>query len=348
MASRAVQFTLAELARRLGGELTGDGALVVRGVNTLDDAGPHEITFIINPRYAHRWAASRAGAAIVNRDFVDPALISAGRPLIAVASAELASLAVLELFKPPEPVPDIGRHPTAWVHPEASVHATARLGPHVSVDARAVVEADVVLHAGVRLYADTVIGAGSVIHANTVVRERCSVGRRVLVAANVSIGFDGFGFRPAPDGSGLLKAPHLGAAVIEDDVEIGAGSCVDRGKFGDTVVGRGTKIDNLVQVSHNVRIGRNCVIAALCGIGGSTKIGDWVQVGGDVGISDHLTIGNGAKIGAGSGVIQDVPAGETHVGYPAHSADKTLREWVAIRKLPDHLHEHSRAGTARE
>ena len=176
-----------------------------------------------------------------------------------------------------------------------------RIGPHVSIDEHATIGDRVVLHAGVRIYPGVEIGDDCVIHANTVIRERCRIERRVVLHSNVSIGADGFGYQQARDGSGLIKVPQIGTVLIEDAVEIGAGSCVDRGKFQATVVGAGTKIDNLVQIAHNCRIGRNCVIAAITGIGGSVTVGDDVRIGGCVGVSDHITIGAGASVGARSG-----------------------------------------------
>jgi UDP-3-O-[3-hydroxymyristoyl] glucosamine N-acyltransferase len=192
-----------------------------------------------------------------------------------------------------------------------------------------------VLQPGVRIHADVVVGASSILHANTVVRHECVIGRRVILHQNVSIGADGFGYRPAPDGRGLVKMPHIGNVVIEDDVEIGANSCVDRGKFGSTVIGAGTKIDDLCMIAHNVRIGRCCVLAGRTSISGSVTIGHGVQMGGSSGVADHLTIGNGARIGAGAGVVRDMPAGATWMGFPADDASVVKRQWVALKRLPE-------------
>ena len=178
--------------------------------------------------------------------------------------------------------------------------------------------------------------------ANTVVRERCRIGRRVILHQNVSIGADGFGYWASPEGTELLKVPQIGTVAIEDGVEVGANSCVDRGKFGATIIGAETKIDNLVQIGHNCRIGRSCVIAALTGLGGSVIMGDHVRVGGAVGIADHVRIGDGATIGAKSGVMRDIPDGTTVLGTPANEVQKTLRQWAATRKLPDWMQRVSR------
>jgi len=212
----------------------------------------------------------------------------------------------------------------------------------VSIDDEAAIGDRVVLHAGVRVYVGARIGDDSVLHGNVVVRERCRLGQRVILHANVSIGTDGFGFEPAADGSGQVKVPHIGTVIIENDVEIGASSCVDRAKFGATVVGTGTKVDNLVQIAHNCRIGRRCVIAALTGISGSATVGDDVRMAGQVGIVDHMSIGSGATIGAQAGVMKDVPAGQSQLGSPADEIHQALRQMAAIRRLPELMQQASR------
>src|SRR5690606_1787660 len=166
------------------------------------------------------------------------------------------------------------------------------------------------------------------------VRQRCKLGRRVVLHQNVSIGADGFGYRPPRGGQGWVKIPHLGDVVLEDDVEIGANSCVDRAKFGSTVIGEGTKIDNLCQIGHNVRIGKHVSISGLTGVAGTTVIEDGVLIGGGASIRDHITIGTRARVGGGSGVAADVPAGATVMGYPADEAQACLRQWASVRKLP--------------
>jgi UDP-3-O-[3-hydroxymyristoyl] glucosamine N-acyltransferase len=244
---------------------------------------------------------------------------------------------LLRAVEPREPQPDPGVHPTAAVHPTAQLGARVRIGPHVTVDRRVRLGDDVVLHAGVCLYADVVIGDGCVLHANTVIRHRCKLGRRVLLHQNVSIGADGFGYRPPRGGLGFVKIPHVGNVELEDDVEIGANACVDRAKFGTTLIGEGTKIDNLCHIGHNVRIGRHCSISGLTGVAGSTIIEDGVMIGGGANIRDHITIGAKARVGGASGVGADVPAGVTVTGYPADEVQATLRQWASVRKLPEVL-----------
>jgi UDP-3-O-[3-hydroxymyristoyl] glucosamine N-acyltransferase len=332
------RFTVAELAERLGGKLLGPEGVVIRGVAAIDDAGPDRITFITDARYARGWNRSEAGAAIVSQDLeLDDDGSRGGRPVIVVADAEQAMIAVLGLFAPLETPPDVGIHPHAWVHETAEIGECVRIGPHVSVDRDAFLGDGVVLYPGVRIYAGVRVDSGSVLHANVVVRQRCTIGRQVILHQGVAIGGEGFGYRPDPSGSGLVRVPHIGTVVIEDGVEIGSNACVDRAKFGATVIGAGTKIDNLVHIAHNVRIGRCCLIAGQVGFSGSVTVGDGVVMAGQVGIADHICIGDRVVLGAQSGVMNDIPAGETWLGYPASPARDALRQWSAVRKLPELL-----------
>ena len=337
MSNPGLQQNIAQLAKHLDGTVRGDESVVVKGVNSLQDAQPHEITFITTLAFVQQWADSKAAAAIVSSSVDHDHDFEDGRPVIVVKNVELALITILELFQEPEPVPEVGIHPTAWVHEEATIHGTARIGPHVSVDRGAHIDQDVVLHPGVRIYPEVSIGAGSVLHGNCVIRTRSEIGKKVILHSNVSIGTDGFGYRPSPDGAGLAKMPHLGNVRLEDEVEIGSNSSVDRGKFGSTVLGAGTKIDSLCHIGHNCIIGRFCVIAGQTGIAGSVQLGDFVQVGGGVSISDNLKVGDGVKIGGGSGVMKDLEAGNSYLGYPTDLAVNALRQWAAVRKLPDKI-----------
>lgn len=325
----------ADVATLLGGSLEGPGSLPVRGLAALDDATEDQATFIADEPHARRWAASRAGVAVVTRTLEVPGHDASSRTLVRVEDAEQAIISLLEAFAPAPERPARGVHPMAWVHPEAGVSPEVYVGPFASVERGAQLAAGVVLHPGACVGAEARIGERSVLHANAVVRERCRVGRDCVLHAGAVVGSDGFGYRPAPDGRGLRRVPHLGVAILEDGVELGAGSCVDRAKFGATVVGAGTKIDNLCQVGHNVRIGRSCVIAGLTGIAGSAVIEDAVRIGGGCGVGDHIRIGRGATLAARSAVMNDVPAGQTWGGTPAQDAKAALRELAAVRKLPE-------------
>jgi UDP-3-O-[3-hydroxymyristoyl] glucosamine N-acyltransferase len=232
-------------------------------------------------------------------------------------------------------LPALGIHATAVVDPQATIDPSARIGPLCLIGPRVVIGAGTVLQGQVSVMADSRIGRGCMLWPGVVIRERCEVGDASILHPNVSIGSDGFGYRPAADRRSLVKIPQIGTVRIGRDVEIGSGTCVDRGKFGATVIGDGTKIDNLVQVAHNCVIGRSVVIAAMSGFSGSVSIGDGAMLGGRVGVTDHLHIGRGAHIGAGSLVMQDVPDGARVVGYPAIEAGLWKRISVLLTRLPD-------------
>jgi len=329
--------TVADLARLVGGEILGPDGLEIRGLATVADATEADLTFVGDLAHARALAASRAGAAMVSRSLAKEVAPTERRAIILVDDADRAMIAALERFARPEPLPPEGVHPSSVVEPGATLGAGVRIGPHCWIGRGASIGDGTALHASVSVYPDATVGPECVLHAGVSIRERCVLGRKVILHAGVSIGTDGFGYRPAPDGRGILKVPHLGNVVLEDEVEIGANSCVDRGKFGSTVVGYASKLDNLVQVGHNCRIGRCCVISGLCGIAGSTTVGDGTRIGGGSGLADHLTIGRGVSIAAKSGVMNDIPDGETWGGYPAQEIRRTKLEVLAVRKLPELL-----------
>ncbi len=330
-------LTSAQIAALVGGDLEGPGDLAVRGLEAVDRAGESDLTFIASAEWAAAWPESRAGAALVSRHVELPGINGSDRhrAVIRVDDADQAMIAILDRFAPAPESPPVGVHPSAVVDPSAVIDPSAAIGPQCCVAAGCRVAANAILVAGVRLYRDSVVGEASVLHASVTVRERCEIGRRVILHCGVAVGTDGFGYRPAPDGRGMLKIPHLGNVVIEDDVEIGANTCIDRGKFGATVIGAGSKIDNLCQIAHNCRIGRGCAISGLVGLAGSVTIGDGTRIGGGAGIADHLTIGRGVSIAAKSGVMNDIPDGEVWAGYPAQERTQAMREAIAVRKLPD-------------
>ena len=342
-ASSAAERTIAGLAALVGARLElpeslrqegFDGTQTIDGLNTVDRAGPSEMTFVGNGKYARLLESSKALAAVVS-DGVELSPAAAARAILRVKSADHAMIAILERFAPRELLPPMGVDRTARVDATARIGEGARIGAFVTIERGAVIGARVTLFDGVRVYEGAKIGDDSVLHSNVVVRERCTVGRRVILASGVAIGTDGFGYRPSADGRGITKIPHIGSVEIEDDVEIGANSCVDRGKFGATRIGAGTKIDNLCQIGHNCEIGRCVVISGLTGIAGSTKVGDGAQIGGGCGIADHLTIGRGVRLAARSGVMSDIPDGETWGGFPAQDIRLALREVALVRKLPE-------------
>ncbi|MFM9957655.1 MAG: UDP-3-O-(3-hydroxymyristoyl)glucosamine N-acyltransferase [Phycisphaerales bacterium] len=342
------RWTSAGLASRLGAELRGPGDVALNRLDTLEDAGPDAVTFIREAKHAARWSASRAGAALVSRRAFDEAGAAfageptAGRAVLIVPDADRAMIELLtELAPNPLAAPTTPGHRS--IHPEARVDPTAQLGAHVVVGPGSVIGPGSVLHAHVVIGSRVTIGAGTVLHPCVVVQDGCSIGSGCILHPGVVVGSDGFGYRPSPDGKGILKIPHIGNVEIGDAVEIGANTTIDRGKFGATRIGSMTKIDNLVQIAHNCRIGRACFICGCSGLAGSVTLEDGVTLAGGVAIGDGRTIGRGATIGARSGVMDNVPPGETWLGAPARPMRQTLRTIAAMDQLPELLREARKA-----
>jgi UDP-3-O-[3-hydroxymyristoyl] glucosamine N-acyltransferase len=319
--------SLGELAAALGATLEGDAGRVVRGVAALERAGPDDITFVVDVRHQKAAQASRAGAFLAAVE-----VSGLPGPVLRCPAPRLALIDLLTLFYPPAP-------PIPGIAPSAIVGPGARVAPSASVGALTVVEAGAVIGARVQLYPLAYVGEGAeigddcVLYPHVVVRDGVRLGRRVIVHPGAVIGADGFGY--VFDGARHRKIPQVGGVRVEDDVEIGANTTIDRATLGDTVVAQGTKIDNLVQIGHNVEIGEHTVVAGQAGIAGSTRIGRGVVMGGQVGINDHVSIGDGAVLAAQSGVAQDVPAGERLAGTPAQPLAQARRMWVAQTQLPD-------------
>ncbi len=326
--------TLAELAALVGGEVSGEGARAVAGVAPLETAGPDQISFFANKKYRAAFEASQAAAVVVERDVEVPA----GRTVLRAPGAYLAFARISALFHPAAPVAS-GVSPQAAVHPTATVDATAQVGPFVSIGPGAVVGPRTVLHAGVQLGAEVRVGADCLLYQNVVVRERCVLGDRVALQPGCVIGSDGFGYALdlAGDGQGPrhFKVPQAGNVVIEDDVEIGANSCVDRATLGSTRIGRGAKLDNLVQVAHNVVVGPLSILASQVGISGSTRLGMGVVCWGQAGLVGHLTIGDRANVAAQAGVAHDVGPGERVAGSPARSDVAWARNSAVFDRLTE-------------
>jgi UDP-3-O-[3-hydroxymyristoyl] glucosamine N-acyltransferase len=320
-------FTLGQLATALGATLEGDPDRVVTGVAALEVAGPSDVAFLVDGRYRASARHSRAGAFLVPDDVKDlPA------PMLHCHSPRLALVDLLLLFHP-EPRAAPGVDATAIVAPDARIATSASIGALSVIQAGAVIAERVRIAPLVFVGEHAEIGEDSVLHPHVVVRERVRLGRRVIVHAGAVIGGDGFGY--VFDGARHRKIPQVGTVIVEDDVEIGANSTIDRAMLGTTVVGRGTKIDNLVMVAHNVQIGEHSVLAAQTGIAGSSRLGRGVVTGGQVGIGDHVTIGDGVMLGAQSGVISDIPAGERVAGTYARPVGEFKRIWAAESRLPE-------------
>jgi UDP-3-O-[3-hydroxymyristoyl] glucosamine N-acyltransferase len=326
---RGAPLALGDLAARIGATLSGaaEPARLIADVAPLQRAGPDELSFLDNARYLEAFRASRAGACIIAA--AHAAQAPAGMALLLSEKPYRAyALAAAALYPDPAPAPFIA--PSAVIDGSAQIGAGCRIepgaviGPRAELGARVAIGPNAVIGAGVVIGADSVIGAGaSLSHA--------LVGARVRIYPGARIGQDGFGF--APDPAGHVKVPQLGRVVIGDDVEIGANTTIDRGSGPDTVIGAGSFIDNLVQIGHNVELGRGCVIAAQVGISGSTRLGDFVFLGGQVGLAGHLSLGSGARLAAQSGLMHDVPPGATWGGYPALPIRDWHRQTIALAKL---------------
>ncbi|MGB5205359.1 UDP-3-O-(3-hydroxymyristoyl)glucosamine N-acyltransferase [Eudoraea sp.] len=324
-------FTIQEINAILEGELVGNTDQKILGLEEIDKAGNSQITFIGSRKYAQKWDNSNAAAAIINEGLkAEP---GENRALIRVKNADLAMAKLLEVFIKEPPHFDVDIHPTAVIHETATIGEGTKIGAGSYIGKDVVLGAAVIVYPNVTILDETKIGAYTVIWSGTVIRERTEIGAYCIFQNNVSIGGDGFGYRPREDGRGLLKIPHIGNVVIGNDVEIGANSSVDRAKFSSTIIGDGCKIDNQVQIAHNCVLGRSCIMAGASGLAGSVTLGDGVVIGGSASIKDHTTIHSGATVGAGSGVLADVPAGKTVLGYPAADAREKLKEWVACRNL---------------
>jgi UDP-3-O-[3-hydroxymyristoyl] glucosamine N-acyltransferase len=321
-------LTLSELARRLGCRLEGDEALEVHRVAGLADAGPGDLTFFVNPRYHAALARTRATAVILGEDAPPApcAMLRSPHPYLTFAAA-------LELFAPrPRHAP--GVHPTSVVAPDAVLGPDVSVGPHVTIGAGAVIGARTVILGHAFIGDGARLGDDCLIHAQVAIREGVTIGHRVIVQNGAVVGADGFGFARRPDGS-HHKIPQVGTVVVEDDVEIGANTAIDRPAVGATRIGAGTKIDNLVQIAHGVVLGRHVLLAAQVGIAGSTTIEDDVVLAGQVGVAGHITIGRGVRATAQTGIPNSVPAGAFVSGYPAIDNREWLKASVIFRRLPE-------------
>jgi UDP-3-O-[3-hydroxymyristoyl] glucosamine N-acyltransferase len=322
-------YTLGELARAIGAALEGDPGRVIAGVAPLETAGPDQISFLTHPKYLSLAKSSRAGALLVPENAV-----GLPGPLLRSGVPQRALIALIRLFHPAPPIAP-GIHPAALVAPAARVHPEASVGAYSVVEGGAVVGRRARIFPMVYVGAEVEVGEEAILYPHVVIREGVRVGRRVIIHPGAVIGADGFGY--AFDGTVHQKIPQVGGVVLEDDVEVGANVTIDRATLGDTVIRRGTKVDNLVQIAHNVQIGEDVIVVAQTGISGSCSVGNRAVLAGQVGLADHVTVGEGVRVGAKSGVNHDLDPGQSYFGYPARPVAEARRIYGALPRLPELL-----------
>lgn len=322
-----MEKTLNELAVLVDGKIIGDANILISGVNSLDEAKSGDISFFANPKYGEKLVTTKASAILVK-----PGTERADKNLLIVHDPYVAFGKLLEYFYG-QPHPKAGIHPLAFIGENALVSAEATIYPHVYVGDRSRIASNVILFPGVVIDCDVTIGEGCILYPNVTVYRGCVVGKRVTLHAGVVIGGDGFGF--AMPGQENRKIPQIGIVQIDDDVEIGANTTIDRATLGRTWIQKGVKIDNLVQIAHNVVIGANSIIVAQVGISGSTKIGESVMIAGQAGLVGHINIGDHAMIAAKAGIHKDIPGGQICAGYPQQPHREWLRTAATLPKLPE-------------
>lgn len=329
------EMTASEMAAKVGGQLDGEGSAVLRGMATLESARADQASFLANAKYEKQMQTTAAGAVLVAADYSGPGkcLIRCKDPYFAFREAMIA----FHGFR---------KHPFTGIDARANISPAAVVDPSACIGAFVTVERDCRIGPGTVIYPGTYVGVGSTIGAdcilypNVTLYDGSVLHDRVTIHAGSSIGHDGFGYSTHKGEDGVVrheKIPQVGYVQIEDDVEIGACTCVDRAKFGVTRIGAGTKMDNLVQVAHNVQVGKHCLMAAGVRVGGSVRLGNYVVLGGGASLRDNITLGDGVQASALAGVGSDIPAGQAIAGTPAGPAGDMLRQWHASTKLPELL-----------
>lgn len=326
-----MEFTAELIAGFLSGEVVGDPAAKVWTISKIEEGEPGSLSFLSNPKYEHFIYDTRASIVIVNRSFEPSAAVAT--TMVKVDDAYACFAKLLELYAANKPQ-------KTGVSPQSVIASSATLGEGCYVGEFVVIGENVKIGAGSRIYPqvcigdNVVIGDGVTLNAGVKVYDDCRIGNRVMIHAGTVVGADGFGFAPNEKGE-FVKIPQIGNVVIEDDVEIGANSCIDRATMGSTVICHGVKLDNLIQIGHNVVIGANTVCAAQVGVAGSTKVGENCMMGGQVGVAGHLNVGNRVQLGSKSGVSNNIPDGEVHMGYPSLPISKFHRSNAVFRNLPE-------------
>ncbi len=325
-----MELTISQLAEQLGAELAGDGRKNISAVAPIDTAGENDVTFVSNSKHTAKLAGSKAAAVIVQKR-----IESAGIAQLIVKDVNEALIKSLNIFAPKLKAPAKGIDPSAVIAEDAQIAPDACIEPGVFIGSGAGIGENTVIAAGSKIGQNSKVGKNCRIDSNVVIYHNCTIGNNVIIQANTTIGSTGFGYAFINGEHRLI--PHNGGVVIEDCVEIGANCCIDRAKFGNTIIGAGTKVDNLVQIAHNVKIGKCCLIVSQVGIAGSCKIGDGVVLGGQVGLIDNVEIGDGAMIGAQSGIMQNVSAGQKVLGSPATEIRNALKIMSLTKRLPELL-----------
>lgn len=324
----AIRKTLKEIARLIDGEVLGDEDAVITGISGIKEAEDGDLTFLANPKYIHLMDTTRAAAVITSRE-----IAKAPKPIIRTDNPSLAFAKIISLLMTDEQQYPSGIHPAAVVGKNVRLGRDIALQPYVVLDDEVEVGDRTIIYAGTYIGHHAKIGSDCLIYPNVVIRERVEVGDRVIIHSGTVIGSDGFGFATI---KGVHhKIPQMGTVVIEDDVEIGANVTIDRARFGRTLISRGTKIDNLVQIAHNVEVGENSIIIAQAGISGSTVIGKNVTIAGQAGLVGHITIGDNAVLAAQAGVTKSVPPDTCVSGYPAKPHEQAKRINAFIQRLPE-------------
>jgi UDP-3-O-[3-hydroxymyristoyl] glucosamine N-acyltransferase len=323
-------YRLSDIAQWIDAQIDGDPDIEIHRLAKIEEAGPGDLTFIANPRYEKYVSTTHASAVIVAAAFP-----KTERTVLRCSDPYFAFMTLAQKWYGKTPAIAFGIHPSAVIGADCVIDPTAAVGAHVVLADRCRVGANTQIHPGVVLGEDVEIGENTLIYANVTVRERCRIGHRVIVHPGAVIGSDGFGFA-FKDGR-YHKIPQMGIVVIEDDVEIGANTTLDRATMGETIIHQGAKLDNLIQIAHNVEIGEHTAIAAQSGISGSTRVGKYVRIGGQVGAVGHIEIGDGAAAGAQAGITKSVPAKTFVSGYPAREHMTAKREEASLSKLPELL-----------
>ena len=320
--------TISDIALLVQGDLVGDGTKIVEGITPFDEADRSSLSILVNEKHSFRLDTTRAAAVIVPL-----AIKKAPVPIIRVASPEQALVTLLSTYIPAQLPAEPGVHPSASIHPDDLIPDTVSIGAHVTIGAHTTLDDHVIIGSGCVIGEHCKFGSGDWLYANVTLYNQVSLGQNVIIHSGAVIGSDGFGY--VQGDTGALKIPHAGGVDIGDDVEIGANSTIDRATLGLTRIGQGSKIDNLVQIGHNVIIGNHVTICAQVGIGGSTIIEDGALIAGQAGLSDHIQIGAGVRIGGQSGVTKSIEAGATVSGYPARPHRHARKIEASVNRLPD-------------